>query len=139
MIEAQRVASFVFDTLKADSAFSTAIGGRLYRSQVPQAATLPAGIVRVVSWTPTKTLGGLRVKQHVLIDVHLIAAGASYGPINTAADRVDAVLANNSGVYDGVIVVELTSEPGLEYVENESGTTFSHLVQSFSTDAYQAS
>jgi Protein of unknown function (DUF3168) len=138
VVEAQRVAGFVFDTLKADSAFNTAIGGRLYRDQVPQAATLPAGIVSVVAATDVGTLGAVRVMDQVLVDVHLIASGASYAPINGAADRADAVLQNTSGASGGVVVVELRREQTTLYLENESGTTFSHIVQSFRSEAYQA-
>jgi hypothetical protein len=138
MIEAQRVASFVFDTLKADSAFSTAIGGRLYRDQVPQAAALPAGIVSVVAATDVGTLGAVRIMDQVLVDVHLIASGASYAPINGAADRADAVLQNRGGLSDGVVVVELRREQTNVYLENESGTVYSHIVQSFRSEAFQA-
>jgi hypothetical protein len=138
VVEAQRVASFVFDTLKSDVTFDAAIGGRLYRDQVPQAATLPAGIVAVVSSTDSNTLGGVRVFDTVLIDVHLVAAGASYAPINGAADRADAVLQNRGGISGGVVVVELIRQQPNMYLENESGTTFAHLIQSFRTEAFQA-
>lgn len=136
MIESQRAVAYVFDALKADAAFSAAIGGRLYRDQVPQAATLPAGLVSLVSGTDSNTLGGVRVFDAVLIDVHLIAAGASYGPINGAADRADAVLQNAVGTSGGVQVVELRRTQTMAYLEVDAGATYAHLVMTWNTEAH---
>ena len=139
MLEAQRAVAYVFDSLKADSQFSTALGGRLYRDQVPQAATLPAGIVSLVSSTDSATLGAGRVFAMTLIDVHLIASGASYGPINAAADRADAVLQNRTGTSGGIHVVELRREQTQAFLEVEAGVTYSHVILSFRTEAYATS
>lgn len=138
-IEAQRVAAFVFDTLKADAGvggFNTLVGGRLYRDQVPQAATLPAATVSIVSGTDSNTLGGIRAFDVVLVDVRVVGAGASYGPINPAADRADAVLQNTRGTSGGVQVVEIRRDQVQVFLETESGTTFSHIIQTFRSEAY---
>lgn len=138
-VEAQKVAAFVFDTLMDDTApggVSALLGGRIYRDQVPQQAALPAATVTVVSSTDSSTLGGNRVMDIVLVDVRCVAAGASYGPINAAADRVDTLLQNTSGVKSGVVVVELRRDQTQAYLESESGTTYSHLIQTFRTEAY---
>ena len=138
MLEGQRAAAFVFDALKADAAFNAAIGGRLYRDQVPQAAQLPAGLVSLVSATDSNTLGGVRVFAAALVDVHLIAAGSSYGPINAAADRADTVLQNRDGTSGGAVIVELRREQVMAYLETEAGTTFAHLVSTYRTEAHAA-
>jgi hypothetical protein len=140
VVEAQRVAAFVFDTLKADAGvggFNTLLSGRLYRDQVPAAATLPAATVTLVSSTDSNTLGGDRVFGVVLVDVRVVGAGSSYGPINPAADRADAVLQNARGMSGGVQVVELRRDQTQAFVESESGTSYTHLIQTFRTEAHQ--
>lgn len=140
-LEGQGVAAFVWTTLMADAGpggVSTLLGGRIYRDQIPQSATLPAAFVFCVSGTPAETLGGVRVVARVLIDVHLVAAGTSYGPINPAAARVDALLQERSGVHDGVVVVKIGRLQELPYPENEAGVGYRHLNLPFKTLAYAA-
>jgi hypothetical protein len=139
MLEAQHVAGFVFDALVADAAFSSAVGGRIYREQIPQAASLPAAIVGpVVSAVDATTLGGVRVLANVQVDVHLVGSGASYGPITPAAERADAVLSNLGGTNAGVFVVELRRDAVQAYLENAAGVTYVHLIQTFRTEAHAA-
>lgn len=137
MIEAQHVVALAFNALAADSQFSTAVGGRIYRDQVPQAAALPAAIVGpIVSAVDSLTLGGDRVFAVVELDVHLVAAGPSYGPINAAGDRADAVLSHLGGPAGGADVVELRRSAVRAYLENEAGTTYAHIVQTYRSEAY---
>lgn len=136
MIEAQKVAAFVFDTLKADSQLASMLGGRVYRDQVPQAATLPAATVTLVSSTSSNTLGADRALDVVLVDVRVVGTGASYGPINPAADRVDAVLQNRRGASGGVWVVELRRDQVQTFLETESGAQFAHIIATYRTEAY---
>jgi len=137
VVEAQKVAAFVFDSLKADATFNAAVGGRLYRDQVPQAAALPAATVTVVSSTDSNTLGGDRAFGVVLVDVRVVGAGSSYGPINAAADAADAVLQNRTGSSGGVQVVELRRDQTQVYLESESGQTFAHIIQTWRSEAHQ--
>lgn len=137
VVEAQNVAAFVFDVLKADATFSAAIGGRLYRDQIPQAAALPAGIVGPVVASPdSNTLSGRRVMSVVTLDVHVVAAGGSYGPINAAANRADELLQERSGVNGGVVVVKLRRDEPRLWIENESGQTFAHILQTWRSEAH---
>jgi hypothetical protein len=137
-VEAQKVAAFVFDALMADPTLTQLLGSRIYRDQVPQSATLPAATVSVVASTASNTLGALRAFDVVLVDVRVVASGASYGPINTAADRVDAVLQNRSGLKSGVQVVELRRDQVQAYLEAESGVQYAHLIQTYRTEAHQS-
>ena len=138
-VEAQRVAAFVFDTLKADAGVggvNTLLSGRIYRDQVPAAAALPAATVGVVASTDSGTLGAVRVLDVVLVDVRVVGSGASYAPINPAADRIDAVLQNRTGTSGGVQVVELRRDQTQLFIENEAGTQYTHIVQTFRTEAH---
>jgi hypothetical protein len=139
MVEAQRVAALVFDALKADSGpggVSTLLGSRIYRDQVPAASALPAATVGVVSSVDTSTLGGVRVFDVVLIDVRVVTSGASYGPINPAADRVDAVVQGLGGPKNGAEVVKLRRDQVQAYLETEGGSQHVHLIQTYRTEAY---
>lgn len=135
MIEGQRAVAFVFDALVADATFSSLVGGRIYRDQVPQAATFPAAIVSLVSATDANTLGANRIWSNALVDVHLVSKG-TYGAINVAADRADLVLQNSGGQNGGAHVVELRREQVMAYVENESGIAFAHLISTYRSEAY---
>jgi hypothetical protein len=136
VVEAQDVAAFAFDALLADATFSGLVGGRVYRDQVPAQAALPAATVAVVSSVDAVTLGGNRTQNTVLIDVRVVTSGASYGPINAAADRADAVLDGLGGVQGGVRVVKLRRDQGQLFMENESGQTHVHIIQTYRTEAH---
>lgn len=137
MIEGQRVASLVWDLLTADtggSGVNTLVSGRIYRDRVPQAATLPAITVTLVSGTDTNTLGGRRVFQTALVDVRVVADGTVYP--NAIADRVDAVLQGVGGVKSGVTVVELRRDNVQAYIEDDAGKSYAHLIQTYRSESY---
>lgn len=134
MIEGRRAASFVYTTLAADTGaggVSTLLGGRIYPQRVPQSAALPACVIQLVSAIPSNTVGGRRAFKTALVDVHLIAEGASMAPLSAIADRVDAVLQNVGGTSGGATVVELVQEAEREYTEDEAGKVFVHQIQTY--------
>ena len=137
MIEGQRVASLVFDRLKADTGaggVNTLVGGRIFRDRVPQAALLPAITVTLVAGTDTNTVGGRRVFQTALVDVRVVSDGVNYA--NSIADRADAVIQNAVGTKETVNVVELRREQVTAFVEDDAGKSYSHLVSTYRTEAY---
>jgi hypothetical protein len=137
MLEGQRVASLVFDLLKADtggSGVNTLTGGRIYRDRVPQTALLPAVTVTLVSATDTNTLGGLRVFQNVLVDVRVVSDGTVYS--NAIADRVDTVLQQAAGIKEAVHVNELRREQVMAFVEDDAGKSYAHIVSTYRSEAY---
>jgi len=139
MLEGQRVASFVWDTLAADTGaggVSTLVGGRIYRDRVPQTAALPAITVTLVSAVDTNTIGGRRVKQNVLVDVRVVADGSGYP--NAIADRIDTVLQNAGGTKSSVVVVELVREQVTAFIEDDAGKSYSHVVATYRSPAYYA-
>lgn len=137
MIEGQRVASFVFDTLKNDnggSGVNTLVSGRIYRDRVPQGKALPAITVTLVSDVDTNTTGGRRVFGVVLVDVRVVADGLEYP--NAIADRVDTVLQNVGGVKSTVTVVELRRDGVQAFIEDDAGKSYAHLIQTYRSEAY---
>lgn len=137
MIEGQQVAGWVYDQLVADAGaggVNTLTGGRIYRDVVPQAASLPAVTVTLVSATDTNTIGGRRVFANTLVDVRVVGDGTAYQ--NAVAARVDAVLQNASGSRNSVHVVELRREQVQAFIENDSGKLYAHIVASYRSEAY---
>lgn len=137
MIEGQRVASLIFDLLKADTGaggVNTLAGGRIYRDRVPQAATLPAVTVALVSSTDTNTRGGLRVFTNTLVDVRVVNDGTVYS--NAIADRIDAILQNVGGLKETVHTVELRREQVTAFVEDDAGKSYAHIVSTYRSEAY---
>lgn len=138
-LEGMAVASFVWNTLNNDTGaggVNTLLGGRIYVGMIPQAAALPAVSVTLVSSTATNTMGGRRVVERTLVDVHLVAEGIDFTSLNTVAKRVDTVLQNTAGSNAGVQAVELVREQTTAFTEDDAGKAYAHIVQSFATPAY---
>lgn len=134
MIEGRRAAAFVYSTLVADTGaggVNTLLGGRIYAQRAPQAVTLPCCVIQLVSAVPTNTTGGRRVFKDVLVDVHLIADGASMDALTTTADRVDTVLQNAGGTSGSATVVELVQDSEREFTEDDAGKVYMHSVQTY--------
>lgn len=136
-IEGQQVASWIWDQLVADSGaggVNTLLGGRIYRDRVPQAALLPAATITLVSHVDQSTIGGRRVFAVTLTDVRVVGDGSAYQ--NTIASRVDTVLQNATGTKSGVTIVELRRDAVQAFIEDDAGRSYSHLVQTYRTEAY---
>jgi len=133
----QQIMDFVFDTLAADATFSATVGGRIYRDRISATAALPAAIVGpIVAAPPGNTVAGDRVVTNVQFDVHIVGDGASYGPINPAADRADVLLQGRTGTNNGVHIGKLVQFDARYYPEDEAGKSYVHIVQTYSTPAY---
>jgi hypothetical protein len=136
-LEGQQVAGWIYDQLVADvgaGGVNTLLGGRIYRDRVPQTAALPAATVSLVSHVDENTVGGRRVFAVTLTDVRVVGDGTAYQ--NTVAARVDTVLQNASGARNGVTVVELRRDGVQAFIEDEAGRAFSHVIQTFRTEAH---
>jgi hypothetical protein len=142
-VEGARVARFVWQTLKNDAGVggvNTLLGGRIYRDRLPQAVALPAATVTLVSSTDTVTQGGARVFSNALVDVRVVGNGVDYGALLPAADRADAVLNTTRGQSaDSVgtfFVNKLRREQTQMYVEDQAGVAYSHVLQTYRSEAY---
>jgi hypothetical protein len=136
-LEGQQVVGWVYDQLVADAGaggVNTLLGGRIYRDRVPQASTLPAATVSLVSHVDENTVGGRRVFAVTLTDVRVVGDGTSYQ--NSVASRVDTVLQNAAGGRNGVTIVELRRDGVQAFIEDESGRSYTHLIQTYRTEAH---
>jgi hypothetical protein len=146
-LEGQSVCGFIWARLVADNGpggVNTLLGGtastvgRIYRDRVPQTAPFPSMTITLVSHTDESTLEGARVFAVTLVDVRVVGSGSAYGTLNPIAARADAVLQNAPGSKDGVVVVELRRDGVQAFVEDEAGAMFSHVIQTYRTEAYAA-
>lgn len=136
-VEGQQVAGWILEQLVADNGaggVNTLLGGRIYRDRVPQLAALPAATITLVSHVDESTLGGRRVFAVTLTDVRVVGDGTAYQ--NAVAARVDTVLQNASGARNGVTVVELRRDGVQAFVEDDSGRSYSHVIQTYRSEAH---
>jgi len=136
-LEGQQVAGWVYDQLAADTGaggVATLCGGRIYRDLVPQAAALPAVTVTLVSHVDTNTMGGLRVFANTLVDVRVVGEGTGYQ--NAVAARADAVLQDARGTRNGVTINKLRREGVQAFVENDSGKSYAHVIQTYRSEGF---
>jgi Protein of unknown function (DUF3168) len=144
-LEGHDICSLVWSLLVADSGpggVNTALGGtagvpgRIYQDVVPQAAALPAATVGLVAAPDTVTLGGLHVGSVVDVDVRVVAAGTSYGPIATIARRMTTVLDGAAGTADGTYAYKLRRIDLRRLAETDAGVSYRHLIATFRTEAH---
>lgn len=128
------------DTLAADtgpSGVNTLVGGRIRRDRLGQAMALPGVTVSLVDSADENTMGGRRVFVRGLVDVRVVGEGnADYGPLLPICDRIDAVLQNAQGLKDGVNVVKLVRTDVQQFVEDDAGKPYSHVIQTYGTPAH---
>lgn len=140
-LEGYDVCSLVYTLLRADAGpggVNTLLGGRIYQDRVPQAAPLPAATIALVAAPPTNTLGGVHVKSTVSVDVRVVAAGASYAPIEPIARRVDVVLHGASGTAGETYAYKLEKIDERREATDEAGASFRHLIDTYRTEAHPA-
>lgn len=143
-LEGQDAVTLFFDLLVADTGVGVGVaallGGRIYRDLVPQSAALPAATVSLASHTDLNTMGGRRVLANVLVDVRIVGAGSSYATINTIARRADVVLQWASGAVSpyGTVIVKARRTGLQQFIENDSGALFAHVIQTYRSEAYAA-
>jgi hypothetical protein len=143
-LEGQVVRSWIWDRLVADNGpggVNTLCGGtpttpgRIYQDLVPATAVLPAVTINLVSHVDALTLGGDRVFAVAALDVHVHGDGAGYGAINPIADRADAVLQGAGAVKAGVASYKLRRTDVRASVDTDAGKPYSHVIQSYTTEA----
>lgn len=126
--EPLRALQWVRTTLAADAAFTAACPGGIWRGVAPQGTPPPYCVLSIQSGMDLATLNGNRVWNDALILVKVVGPpGLTVGGVplevqmQTAADRVDALLHKVTGGYGGSVIVESVREsaPSLDEVLND--------------------
>jgi hypothetical protein len=83
------------------------------------------------------TMSGRRVAGSALVDVAVRGDGnGDYAPLLPIADRVDTVLQNALGLKDGVSVVKLVRTATQQFVDDDAGKSYTHVIQTYRTPRY---
>lgn len=141
MLEGQTVARFIYDLLTADAGVggvNTLVSGQVHRGRVPEGIPLPAVTVAVVDGTDFNAHDGEHIAQDVQIDVTVRGDGETFDEIEPIASRIFVVLQLAEGVKDGVYVVRLRRTDTTEFQTGTRGKPYSHIVQTFFTEAEPA-
>lgn len=120
-------------TLAADSTLVALIGGagspRIYDAPAPESAAYPYVVYK--PYTPGRDLaviGGIRVWSELLYIVKAVHRAESYAdPLQTLAERIDALLHRASGAVTGGQVIACVRVSPLELPELKNSVNYRHL------------
>lgn len=120
-------------TLAADAALVALVGGalspRICDGPAPEGTAYPC--VVFLPYTPGRDLsviGGIRVWSELPYVVKAVHQAESYAdPLQTLAERIDALLHRASGEVDGGRVIACVRVSPLEYPEVKNSVQYRHL------------
>lgn len=123
-----RVATLVQSALKGDAGLGSApVSGRVYYEQGPQGGPFPFIRHDDLALVDTTALGGQRCHAETVWLVALEAGTASPLGLQTAADRVDAVLHNQTLTGQGLQVYWIRQDSNTT-LEVEDGLNYRSLM-----------
>lgn len=118
---------WLYEMLTTDSTLATVLGGRVFADVAPEDTAYPLAVISAVSSVPVVNLSAERVMDNELWQVQLITDQADYAALETAAERIRAILHRASG--EGVIGCV---EAGItRFSEVDNGRVYKHLVMEF--------
>lgn len=121
---------FLYGKLTGDAALVAALGSasRITRAAVPDPDNLPAVVFQQQSALALPAINAVRVAGELVYSVKVIAKGATIaGTVETAANRLYAVLHRASGSATGGTVLQSIVESEFAYQEVDDGITYQHL------------
>lgn len=128
MIETVAVDEWLYQTMSADSTLTALASGGVHADVAPPDSTLPAVVFSDLGGADTVGVDGTRILTSGLWLVRAIAEATSWqGTLRQAADRIDAVLDNTSGVVSGVTVGKCSREAPHKLVDTAHGRQYRHL------------
>lgn len=96
--EVPRILTWLRTVLAADATLSSAVGGRIYEGHVPEGKAFPAVVYAVLAF-PDDVAGGhaVRIWSKAVVLVKGVTEANTSLPLQTIADRIDAVLQSAKG------------------------------------------
>lgn len=127
--EVPRIHRWLRTVLGADSTLNSAVGGRFFQGHVPEGKALPACVFSVLAFgDDLRPAGPDRLWAKATVLVKVIAETNNDASLQTAADRVDAVLhAARGGTSDIAVDYCIRKRPFYMKDTSVANKVFTHL------------
>ncbi len=128
MAETLVAESWLYTVLAADAALAAVVGNRIYGYLAPATAAMPYVVYQQQAAHDVRGTGPTRIMAAMLYVVKVIAETNTFtGSLETAANRIDAVLQAASGTNVRGNVVACVREQPFSLVESTADGQYRHL------------
>lgn len=127
MAETLVAEQWLHSVLSGDTALSTAVGGRIYGYLAPAGAAFPFVVYQNQAGRDVMGTGPTRIMANLLYIIKVIGETKSFGTIEAAANRIDAVLHAASGSNVRGTVIACVRERPFSLVESSPSGEYRHL------------
>ena len=117
----------LYSVLAADSQLAAIVGTRIYAYVAPQGAAFPFVVYQNQAGRDVRGVGPLRLMANLLYVVKVVAQTNSFTTLETAANRIDAVLQAASGTPTRGTVIACVREQPFALVESLETGQYRHL------------
>lgn len=127
MAETLVAESWLYSVLAADSQLAATVGTRIYAYIAPEVAAFPYVVYQNQAGRDVRGVGPLRIMANMLYVVKAVGQTSSFGTLEAAANRIDAVLQAASGTNVRGTVIACVREQPFALVESLSAGQYRHL------------
>lgn len=138
MNESYAVDKWLYATLHGDSTLLAAAPGGIHADAAPMGTTGVYVTYAMMANADLLTLSGVRMFNKNLYIVKAVGAGQSYGVVQTAAERIDALLKRTAGSVTGGLILSCVREEIVRYSELVEQRQFRHLGGLYRIQAQEA-
>ena len=119
--EPLRALQWITTTLTNDATFTALVPGGVWRGLAPQGTPTPYCVLSIQSAPDLLTFNGVRIWNDALILVKVVGPAAQALALQSASDRVDALLDHKSGASGGSTIFACVREsaPSVDEVVND--------------------
>lgn len=126
------ISAYVGTVLKANSALSTLVGGRIFLNVIPQTKALPAVVINIISTIPANTKSGVSTLDQVRCQVTCLAqtTGTYDGQLKAEeiANAVRTAFDYTSGTSAGITVERVSFQSQSSAFDSNAGEDGVYLV-----------
>jgi hypothetical protein len=127
MAETLVAEQWLYTVLSGDTALAAVVGTRIYAYIAPEGAAMPYVVYQNQAGRDVRGVGPLRIMANLLYVVKVIGATNSFGTLEVAANRIDAVLQAASGTNVRGTVIACVREQPFALVESLESGQYRHL------------
>ncbi len=118
---------WLYTVLSTDSQLAAVVGTRIYAYIAPENATFPYVVYQNQAGRDVRGVGPLRIMANLLYVVKVVGQTNTFGALETAANRIDAVLQAASGTPTRGTVIACVREQPFALVESLDTGQYRHL------------